>query len=272
MIGSAKKYLRLVTKDMQLSPAAVSALIIDLLSYKVFYSEASQITIPTRFATVQSFQRVATNEDSSMLNSRVPQAYVAIGRASKDHDLNPLGLKQAIELIDRVLMGDSFAGLGHFARSGVLGFYCVEGRVFTEPGTLDYGRLFVGTPHETLVRRTAAGFEALNNLGVWSEVPLHDVVQEELHHCWLIGRQDTESLFANHQVLVRVSGDNHHWLQLLFESDHGKVSAIGFRGLHSGPGIYLGPRGHDADLPSLIVVDRLPTMTLTKVETWISGL
>lgn len=267
-----RRHLHPVTANTQIDPHATSMVLVDLLSYEVSFSTANEVAIATRYAAVQSFQRVDLSVGSSMLNSVVPQAYVVIGCASKSHKLNPSGMRKAIGLIDNGLMGKSFAGLGHFNRSGVSGFYCVGGRLFDEPYALDYARLFVGTLYETLVRRTASGFEALNNLGVWSTVSLRGVKENELLYCWLIGRQETNSLFAENQAVIRISGDSNHWIDLLFESQNSGVTATEFRGLHSGPGIYLGPRGGTEDVPSLIYVEQFKTVTYARVETWISGL
>ncbi len=266
----SRRSLLPVTAGMRLDPIAVSALLIDLVTYQVFYTLTDHITVSPRFATIQSFQRVGFSA-RSMLNMDVPQVYVTIGRTQRQAQFNSAKLRDAVGLIDRVLDGNSFAGLGHFDRERTTSFYSVRGYLFEEPRAMDYGRIFVGTLHETLIRRVPDGFDVLNALGVWAPVSLRDVKQEELYHCWLIGRQEVNSPFARNQAVIRITGDEHHWIELMFEAHDQGVSAFEMRGLHCGPGIFLGPRGGVAAQPSLIHVNRLPTVTDVRVYTWTTG-
>ncbi len=268
---SSRRNLLPVTADMRLTSTEVSALLIDLLTYEVYYTTNDQIAVSPRFATIQSFQRVEFAK-SSMLNMNVPQVYLTIGCTLQWYELSMVKLQQAISLVDRVLVDNSFAGLGHFDRKGTSSFFCVKEALFKEPGVMDYGRLFVGTEYETIIRRVPSGFDVLNALGLWSRVSMHDVNACEINYCWLIGRQEVDSPYGKHQARIRVSGDDHHWMEFLFESYEHGVTAIEMRGLHIGPGIFLGPRGGVAAAPSLILVNRSPTMTNSQVYTWTTGI
>ncbi len=256
-----------LTASHWLDPAEITAVLIDLHSYKAFYSTSPEIEISARFATIQSLQRIRLVSQGTLPLNR-EQTFVTIGMWDPCFEINQIALEDAIGLISGVISGDSFAGLGHFNRQTTMSYCYISGYLYHERCTLDYGRLFVDSPAETLVRRKPSGFETLSKIGVWSPVQMGELNSDFITGCWLMGRQEFAESGGSDRAVVRLSNGRMRGVDVMFRCDAGLIRVHELGGPLSLPGIYLGHRAgqRNQDLPrSVISVHRGGRLTRSGV-------